>query len=113
MKTEHHDRVTFRIEQVLRTTFALPASHQACHFTLCLLDCYTRFQSTDHREEVPTTIPRVCRIELEWKKNFNLIVAPRRKGEVKWHYSDHSGRFRVDQNLFADDVARATESPLP
>src|SRR5688572_9880850 len=56
---------------------------------------------------------RVRRIELERHEQLDRIVAPRRKTEIAWHDSDNGGGLRINLNLFADDVAAATEGALP
>src|SRR5689334_23963940 len=102
-----------RVEQMLRAPFAHPAGHQARHFALRLLHRDARFQPADHGKKVRTTTAGVCRIELERHEQLDLIVAPRRKCKVGWHHTDDGSCFRVDLNLFADDVVCAAETLLP
>src|SRR5687767_430579 len=60
-----------------------------------------------------TTITRVGRIELERHDEIDLIVAAGRECKVSGHHTNDSGCYRVNLNLFANDVTCAAKTLLP
>src|SRR6185369_480207 len=98
---------------MLRPTLTHPARHQARHLAHRLLGSHTGFQPADHRKKVRAATAWIGGIEFERQQDLNLVVTSGRECKVSRHHADNGRCFRVDLNLFTDNVTGAAKTFLP